>query len=113
MTMRRGINRLLITGIVFCLFLWSAIASLLLADELKCPNPVEACRVLYLSVQEERALTQPNGVLDTAAQARALELGQFVVYFKTRISGSQLIEAPAKKDEHIPGTAPKPVDSPK
>jgi hypothetical protein len=33
-------------------------------------------------------MTAPNGVLDTAAQGRALELGQFAVYMKQKIAQS-------------------------
>jgi hypothetical protein len=101
----------------FCFALFLAIAAstwpALAQEPPKCPNPQEPCRVVYLTQQEEKVLMGPNGVLDTAAQARNLDLGQFVVYFKTRISGSQLIEAPKKDQEQIPGTAPKPVDTPK
>jgi hypothetical protein len=59
------------------------------ADELpKCPTPGEPCKIVYLTSQEEKLLMGLNGVLDTAAQARALDLGQFAVYFKTRIAAS-------------------------
>jgi hypothetical protein len=43
---------------------------------------------VVLSQGEEKLLMQPNGILDTAAQARALDLGQFAVYLKTRIANS-------------------------
>ena len=52
-----------------------------------CPTS-EPCRILILTPQEEKALVTANGVLDTAAQGRALELGQFVVYLKQRIASS-------------------------
>ena len=52
-----------------------------------CPTS-EPCRILILTPQEEKALVTANGVLDTAAQGRALELGQFVVYLKQRITSS-------------------------
>ena len=79
----------------FCAAVW--VVSLLwvtraLADEapkVTCPTQ-EPCRILILTPQEEKALTGPNGVLDTAAQGRALELGQFAVYLKTRISASPM-----------------------
>jgi hypothetical protein len=54
----------------------------------QCPTPGEPCKIVYLTQQEEKLLMGPNGVLDTAAQARALDLGQFAVYFKTRIVAS-------------------------
>jgi len=53
-----------------------------------CPTPGEPCKVITISPQEEKLLMGQNGVLDTAAQARALDLGQFAVYFKTRIAAS-------------------------
>lgn len=69
----------------------------------ECPS-ADPCRVLILTPQEEKALTAPNGVLDTAAQGRALELGQFVVYLKQRIATSPMGE---------PKPAEKPVEAPK
>ena len=33
-------------------------------------------------------LMTKNGILDTAAQARAIDLGQFSVYLKTRIAAA-------------------------
>jgi hypothetical protein len=62
------------------------LASPALAEQ--CPTPGEPCRIIVLTAQEEKILMQPNGVLDTAAQARALDLGQFAVYLKTRIAAS-------------------------
>ena len=54
----------------------------------ECPDPGVKCKVLYLTEQEEKILMGQNGILDTAAQARALELGQFSVYLKTRIGSA-------------------------
>lgn len=73
------------------------------ASATECPT-ADPCRVLILTPQEEKALTAPNGVLDTAAQGRALELGQFVVYLKQRIATSPMGE---------PKPAEKPVEAPK
>lgn len=77
------------------LFLWCMLYAALAADtpptpdaRVICPNPGEPCKIMILSLQEERVLMQQNGVLDTAAQARNLDLGQFTVYFKTRIAAS-------------------------
>lgn len=55
------------------------------AGKYPCPT-AEPCKILTLSTQEERLLTAQNGILDTAAQGRALELGQFSVYLKTKIA---------------------------
>lgn len=80
------------------------------ADALKCPTAGEPCKIIYLTAQEEKILMQPGGVLDTASQARALDLGQFVVYFKTRIAGAlQGVVVPAQQPEQAkPEQAPKP-----
>jgi hypothetical protein len=77
----------------------------------QCPTAGEPCKILILSQQEERMLMGPNGILDTAAQARALDLGQFVVYLKTRIAN-----APAGTVQPLPETKPEttaPVDNTK
>src|SRR5258708_826470 len=55
----------------------------------QCPNPGEPCKILIVTQQEEKYLMMANGVLDSAAQARAIDLGQFVVYFKQK-----LVQAP-------------------
>jgi hypothetical protein len=72
----------------FCALFWMALCvTKVSADELHVPCPTaEPCKILTLSAQEERLLTTQNGILDTAAQGRALELGQFSVYLKTRIA---------------------------
>lgn len=89
--------------------------------KIPCPTPGQPCKVLILTPQEENVLMQQNGVLDTAAQARALELGQFSVYLKTRIAAApqgevQKLSDPTPKGnpakgagEQIPAAdAPKP-----
>ena len=76
------------------------------AFAVECPEPGQQCKIFYLSPQEEKLLTGQNGVLDTAAQARALDLGQFAVYLKTRIAASP-------QGEVKPLPADKPVDTPK
>ena len=78
------------------------------ADELpKYPCPTaEPCKILTLTQQEERLLTGQNGILDTAAQGRALELGGIAVYLKTRIASAPAGEpqkpAPAPTGPGIP-----------
>lgn len=91
--------------------------------KVQCPTPGETCKVLILSPTEERMLMGTNGILDTAAQARSLDLGQFSVYLKTRIASApagdvkptvqpnpQPVPVPATPTENKP--AP-PVDNPK
>ncbi len=53
---------------------------------IQCANPGETCKILVLSAQEERLLIGLNGILDTAAQGRQLDLGGFAVYFKQKIA---------------------------
>lgn len=50
-----------------------------------CPTPGEPCKVITLTAQEEKALIGQNGIFDTAAQGRSLELGGIAVYFKQKI----------------------------
>jgi hypothetical protein len=71
------------------------------ADEAKlpCPTPGEKCKVLFLTEAEERLLTGQNGILDTAAQARSLDLGQFAVYFKQKLA-----TAPAGEVKPVDGS---------
>lgn len=80
------------------------------AHAAECPTPGEKCKVLYLSEQEERLLTGQNGILDTAAQARNLDLGQFAVYLKTRIASAPEGEVKAPPAAPVPPVANKPVD---
>lgn len=70
-------------------------------NKVRCPT-AEPCKIVILSAGEEKLLMQQNGILDTAAQARSLDLGQFAVYLKTRIANSPAGE-PLKAAE-----APKP-----
>lgn len=95
---------ILASAIIWCLMIYAAFAAELTtgpgiinsssatpaaADpRIACPTPGEKCKILTITEQEERLLMGQNGVLDTAAQARNLDLGAFVVYFKTRIAGA-------------------------
>lgn len=85
----RNLNYVLLAGILGSILIWALlILGITRAFSTECPTPGEPCRVILLSPQEEKLLMSPNGILDTAAQARALDLGQFSVYLKTRISGA-------------------------
>ena len=106
----RQTNWLLITAVAFCLLLWS-IAFALAEGNVQCPDPGQQCKILYLTQQEEKLLMGQNGVLDTAAQARALDLGQFSVYFKTRIAGSAQGEVKPLPSTPLNAPADKPLDS--
>ena len=65
---------------------------------IKCPNPGEPCKVLVLTPNEEKVLTGPNGILDTAAQGRSIELSGAVVYMKNKIQNAPegTVQAPPK-----------------
>lgn len=56
---------------------------------MKCPVPKEGqkpgCIILILTPLEVQALIGERGILDTAAQARPLDLGQAVRYFQSKI----------------------------
>ena len=113
------INWLLIAGIVFSILVWSALITAVRAAEPpsqsssapSCPNPGEKCKVLYLSEQEERMLMIQNGILDTAAQARALDLGQFAVYLKTRIGSAPAGEMKPQQPAAPENKPAEPVDN--
>jgi hypothetical protein len=81
-----------------------ALATAVYADPLpQCPDLGVKCKVLFLTEQEEQMLMTKNGILDTAAQARSLDLGQFAVYLKTRIAAAPAGEV--RKDESKPEPA--------
>ena len=73
--------------------------------DIPCPND-EPCQVLVLTKTEAAVLTQDNGILATASQARNLDLGQFVAYFRQKIA-----LAPAGKSQ--PKAEPAPPEAAK
>lgn len=111
----RRFNFVLLAGILFSLMVWAVLiwgvtkAFAEDAPKIQCPDPGIKCKVLYLTEQEEQMLMTKNGILDTAAQARALDLGQFAVYLKTRIAS-----APQGEMQKAPENKPvAPVDTDK
>jgi hypothetical protein len=56
--------------------------------DVPCPAGAKSCKVLVLTPNEIEALTGKNMVLQTADQARHLDLGQIVQYFFTRLSAA-------------------------
>jgi hypothetical protein len=76
----------------------------------ECPDPGVKCKVLFLNPQEEQMLMIQNGILDTAAQGRSLDLGQFSVYLKTRIGAAPQGEVKPLPAPPAPPSPPK-VDS--
>jgi hypothetical protein len=77
------------------------------ARAVDCPTPGEPCKVVILSPQEEKALTGQNGLLDTAAQGRSLELGGIAVYFKQKILTAPAGEVKAGEKPADPPAVPR------
>jgi hypothetical protein len=61
-----------------------------------CPDPAP-CKIIVLNAQEEKILLDDHGILATAAQARALDLGALVTYFQQKIA-----KAPAGDVKEVP-----------
>src|ERR1700678_4291153 len=108
-----GIAAMLVSAL-FMLIAFGA-ASLLMADEpqhIQCPDVGVKCKVIFLNEQEEQMLMTRNGILDTAAQGRSLDLGQFSVYLKTRIGSAPQGEVkpvpPSPQGQINPVEVPKP-----
>ena len=105
----------LTVAFLFCAAFWASLALAIAARAepaspsatpatVQCPIPGEKCKVLFLNENEENALIQKNGILDTAAQARNLDLGGAVVYFKTKIGTAMQGEVvPLKHDAPAEG----------
>jgi hypothetical protein len=77
------------------------------APKFPCPT-TEPCKILTLTPQEEKLLIGQNGILDTAAQGRQIDLGGFAVYFKSKIATATAGETkpPEKHDAPaVPGEA--------
>lgn len=75
---------------IFSLFLIFYMINFARAED--CPPNFARCRVIVLNPQEEQALLQPNGVLDTAEQGRPLDNGPMVRYFRQKIINSGFVE---------------------
>jgi hypothetical protein len=71
-----------------------------------CPEGLKSCKVLILTPEEENLLTGKNGILDTAMQARQMDLGRAVTFFYQKIA-----TAPAgtvKEESPKPAVDPAP-----
>ena len=89
------------------------LASPALADpRTDCPNPAP-CKILQLSAEEERVLTGQNGILDSAAAARMLDLAPAVAYFKTKITSAPAGDVKEAPKADVPVPAPRPPEAPK
>lgn len=65
-------------------------------QRIQCPD-VNPCKIVVITAQEEKILTGERGILATAAQARALDLGSLATYFEQKIS-----KAPAGDPKEVP-----------
>jgi hypothetical protein len=63
-----------------------------------CPSPVP-CKVMTLTVEEEKILLDERGILATAATARSLDLAALVVYFQQKIAKAPAGDVPKKEPE--------------
>ena len=98
---------------VFCALFWIA-ACMTVVHATECPDPGVRCKVLFLTRQEEQMLMTQNGILDTAAQGRSLDLGQFSVYLKTRIGSApqgEVKPVPAPEQPKPKNKSAAPVDN--
>ncbi len=76
------------------------------ASAADCPPGAPSCKVITLTPDEERVLTGPNQVLDTAQQGRPLDLAQIVMYFRSKIATAPAGEV--SKPAPAPATSPAP-----
>ena len=79
-----------------------------------CPPNAKSCKVITLTPEEQDMLIRDKGVLQTAVQARPLDLGAIVQYFVTKIEHAPAgkVEPPkeAPKAEPVPLPKPKPAE---
>jgi len=93
----RHMPRVFLRHIPFLLLL----ATPAFADPVSYPCPdSKPCRVITLNDDEMRLLAGQNGILQTAAQARALDLSQYVIYFTNKLQNAPAGEVtkPASSD---------------
>lgn len=75
--------------------------------DVPCPSE-EPCQVLVLTKTEISILTADTGILATAAQARNLDLGQYVSYFRQKIALAPAGKNPPKPANEAPAAEKKP-----
>ena len=90
-------------------------APLARADEVPCPANAKSCKVLTLTPDEQDMLLRDKGVLQTAVQARPLDLGAIIQYWVNKIEAApagKVVEAPKTEDVNaLPlKPAPKPAE---
>ncbi len=102
-------NWLLIAAIAFSLLFWIAIARA--EGNPQCPTPGQQCRILFLNADEETILVRQNGILDTAAQGRMVDLSAAAAYFKLKLSSAPMGEVkpvPTDKPVNAPAASSTP-----
>lgn len=67
----------------------------------ECDKGVTSCKVITLSPNEEQILIQPNGILDTAAKARYIDMFELTNYFRDKLNKAPAGE-PSKGDAAVP-----------
>ena len=70
-----------------------------------CPPNAKSCKVLTLTPEEQDMLIRDKGVLQTAVQARPLDLGAVVQYFVTKIEhapAGKVVEPPKPPEKKEP-----------
>ena len=87
--------------VLLMIALWATGALAAEPKDVTCPTAGQPCKILVLTPQEEQLLIKPNGVLDSAAAGRYLDLGNIVSYFRIK-----LMQAPQGEVKSVP----KPAD---
>ena len=84
--------------------LWFFFGKPVWADDYPCPAG-KACKVLTLTPEEQDMLLRDKGILQTAVQARPLDLGAIVQYFVTKIEhapAGKVVEPPKPPEKKEP-----------
>jgi hypothetical protein len=108
--MRRYVPLFPIAAVLGCSLVGLVAAPLAYATD--CPPDVKSCKVLVLTPDEEAALVNPRGVLDTAQAARNLDLANIVAYFRNKIATAPAGNVPPPVINATPDTKPVPVPTP-
>ena len=70
-----------------------------------CPPNAKSCKVITLTPEEQDMLIRDKGILQTAVQARPLDLGAIVQYFVTKIEhapAGKVVEPPKPPEKKEP-----------
>ena len=70
-----------------------------------CPPNAKSCKVITLTPEEQDMLIRDKGILQTAVQARPLDLGAIIQYFVTKIEhapAGKVVEPPKPPEKKEP-----------